>query len=54
MVYWNTKPPPGPLSKTANAVLIVLGAIMTIPILAGIVAWSIWLGGRVINWFAGR
>ncbi len=54
MVYWNTKPPPGPLSKTAEIVVTVLGIVTTIPILAAIVAVGIWAVLRAIDWFAGR
>jgi len=54
MVYWNTKPPEGPFSKTAERVLLVLGIVMTIPLVAIIVMYGIWLFNLIVHWITGR
>jgi hypothetical protein len=51
---WSPKPPPGPLSKTAERVLLVLGIVMTVPILVFIVLGGIWIGSRIVEWFTAR
>jgi hypothetical protein len=43
MVYWLERPPRGPFSKSASAVLLILAIVMTIPVVLMIVLGAIGL-----------
>jgi hypothetical protein len=49
-IFWSPKPPPGPLSKTAESVYVVLGIVM----IAAIIVFDVWLGYSVATWLLRR